>query len=195
MTRSINIIILLLGLTICSSVNGQLDTVENTMVLLEYGLPPGNVYLDARATIADNWGIKFNSVAGCIVSEHLTDSVRKHNKTTYAKIIDKFGKEWQTQFDEEVDKELKIQIIVRELISTQPYIIKLDSTLAVDGNGLHYFLTPENSNSRTTYLAVVFGWGDWNGDIKLVTYYELTINMTTKNVEIVSDKIELLGTE
>ena len=159
------------------------------MTILEFGFPPGNDYLNARATISENWDIQFNTVAGCMVTEQLVDSVKKHNEITYSQIIDKYGKDWETRFDNEVEKELQVQRQIRELIDNEIYIAKLDSTLGTKGNGLLYYLTPENP--KAIYSAVVFGWGDWNGKTELVTYYKLTIDINKEKVRIDSDKIEL----
>lgn len=181
------ILTILFILTAISPVKAQRDTATQT--ILEYGYPPGNDYLNARAIISDKWGIQFNSVAGCIVNDYLIDSVKQHNEKTYAQIIDKYGKDWETRFHKEVDKELKVQKKIRELIDNKDYITELDSTLGTKGNGLLFYLTPESPKS--TYSAIVFGWGVWNGKTELVTYYKLTIDPKKELVRIDSDKIEL----
>ncbi|MEZ4828711.1 MAG: hypothetical protein R3C61_20865 [Bacteroidia bacterium] len=186
MKRYLIILPILLTLTVCRSVKAQQDT--SKLTILEYGFPPGNDYLNARATVSNKWSIQFNSVADCIVPDQLIDSVKNHNEKTYSKIIDKYGKNWETHFGKEVERELLVQKKARKLIDNEPYIAKLDSTLGTEGNGLHYYLTPQY---RATYSAIVFGWGDWNGKTELVTYYKLTIEINKGIVRVDSDKIEL----
>ncbi len=127
------------------------------------------------------------------MTNQLVDSVKTHNETSYSQIIDKFGKDWETRFEMDVEKELEVQKKVRELIDNETYITTLDSTLGIKGNGLLYYLTPEKS--EMIYSAVVFGWGDWNGKTELVTYYQLTIDMNKESVRVDNDKIELHGSE
>ena len=191
----IRLIILLLALTLIdnSLLQGQQNTFTNTLTLLEYGFPSENDYLNARATIANNWGIKFESVAGCIVSEHLIDSVKQHNEEISERIISKFGEDWGIRFKKEVEKELEVQKIARRLVDNQRYIAKLDSTLGTQGNGLYYQLTPINPGIK--YSANIFGWGEWNEKTELVTFYKLEIDLDKKKVNITSDKIELFTFE
>ncbi len=178
---------ILIALTPIYFVNAQVDTTELT--ILEYGLPPAMHYINARETVANKWGIQFISVAGCVVSSHLMDSVKKHNERTYTKIVEKFGKDWNINFDQEVQKELQIQDIVVQLIKSETYIIKLDSTLRSKNNGLYYDLTPEVTEK--VYSAIIYGWGDWNGKTRIVKYYKLLIDIHNRTVSIVSDEMEL----
>lgn len=186
MKQAFIILTILFFSTVFNSVQAQQDTA--TLTILEYGLPPGNDYLNARATVADEWGLRFKRVAGCIVSDSLVDSVKKHNDSVYSQIVNGYGEYWETRFEKEVEKELEVQKKARALIDKQAYIARLDSTLGTEGNGLHYYLTPEQP--KTVYSAKVLGYGDLKGETELVTYYELTINLKTRDVKIDSDKIK-----
>ncbi len=58
------------------------DSVKITPVILVYGMLQPYLYEQAQTIICKQCNIQFLSVAGCIVSESLRDSVAKENKTT-----------------------------------------------------------------------------------------------------------------
>lgn len=87
-----------------------------SLTILELGLPPKNDYRNARSIIADKWGFDFKSVAGCVVTDHLIDSVKAHNTFVEARLDSLFGADWEERFDLEVEKELVIERNVRGLI-------------------------------------------------------------------------------
>lgn len=72
----------------CSPNDNQMQTEGSTNetkvkvipVILEYGMPPPYLYAQAQTIICKQHNIQFLSVAGCIVSESLRDSVVKENK-------------------------------------------------------------------------------------------------------------------
>lgn len=191
--KYISTLFVILLLTAVTPLPGQPDSQNQTVTILEYGFPRANDYRNAQSTVAERWGIEFKSVAGCMVTEHLIDSVKQHNELAHAQIVEKFGQEWRELFDQEVEVELSIQLSIRELIDSQVYIHNLDSTLRTEGNGLLYLLTPVNSEE--VYSAIVCGWGNWNGKRELLQYYRLLINQRIGSVEIENDVVELFTIE
>ncbi len=191
--KACNILALPVFLLSLSPLFGQPTPPKQKLTILEYGYPLPNDYRNAQPTVAERWGIEFKSVAGCMVTEHLIDSVKQHNKLAHAQIVGKFGQEWRELFDQEVEVELSIQLNIRELIDSQVYIHNLDSTLRTEGNGLLYLLT--SVNTEEVYSAIVCGWGDWNGKIEFLQYYRLIINQRIGSVEVENDVIELFTIE
>ncbi len=58
------------------------DSVKVTPVILVYGMLQPYLYEQAQTIICKRFNLQFLSVAGCIVSESLRDSVAKENKKT-----------------------------------------------------------------------------------------------------------------
>ena len=101
MNRSI-LIVLTLVITPIFSI-GQEDTSDSKFVLLEYGFPPINNYLDARREVSKKWDIQFKRIANCIVSEKLVDSVKHYNDSVIERISMLHGNDWKKRFDNEVE--------------------------------------------------------------------------------------------
>lgn len=180
-------------LTTVTSLPGQPDSQDQRLTILEYGFPRTNEYRNAQATVGERWAIEFRSVAGCMVTQEIIDSVAQHNEQSHTQIIDKFGPDWREKFNKEVEVELVIQLQVRELIDSVRFIQQLDSTLGTKGNGLHYLLT--QAGADLAYSVQVFGWGDWNGQSELLQYYLLQVDLKSETVEIENDVAELFNIE
>lgn len=104
------LLIILILFAYCNNVVGQhtSDTTNNSheFVLLRYGLQ--KVWQqNAEHTVSDRWGIKYYTVAGCIVSKKIIDSVAMHNRIMEKKIASKYGKRWNKKFNKEVNLEYK----------------------------------------------------------------------------------------
>ena len=89
-----------------------------------------------------------------------------------------------------MQEELKRQTAVRKLVDSQPYIMKLNSIMTSQRNGLRYHFVPD-SNSLERYQVTVLGWGDWEGETRIVSYYRLAVNTRQESVEIKSQEKEL----
>ncbi len=183
----------ILFLTTVTSLPGQPDSQNQTITILEYGFPRTNEYRNAQATVGERWAIEFRSVAGCMVTHEIIDSVAQHNEQSYTHIIDKFGPDWREQFNEEVKLELSSQLKVRELINSQNYIMSLDSTLRAKRKTLFYLLKAEDSDK--VYSAIIFGSGEWTDKPLFLQYYLLKIDLMSETVEIENDVVELFNIE
>jgi hypothetical protein len=164
----------------------QTKTINQKLRLLVYGLPDFKRQ-NAENVTAQKWGIEFYSVAGCLVTKELVDSVEKHNNTVKPLIIKKYGKDWSDKFDKEVDVEFQTEKKVTALIDQLNYIKKRQAEMEKEGNGLHYIMTPVANSTK--YNASIQGWGKWNGQDEWVTYYKLLVDYKAKSVKLLSDKI------
>ena len=87
-------IILLIFFATCqqdSTNNMQLDKGEK-LRLLTYGIPPDFASENAQSVIAEKWGLEFDRVGACTLTEELVGSVRRHNKKVQALIEKKIWK-------------------------------------------------------------------------------------------------------
>lgn len=191
--KCISTLLVVLLLTTITPLPGQPDSQNQTVTILEYGFPRTNDYRNAQATVGERWGIEFRSVAGCMVTQEVIDSVALQNEQSNTFIIEKFGPDWREEFNEEVEEELVVQQEVRELIDSQDYIISLDSTLRAKRQALIYLLKAEDSDK--VYSAIIFGSGEWTDKPVFFQYYLLQIDLMARTVEIENDVVELFTIE
>ena len=163
----------------------QLDT-SKKLRLHTYGGPPDMERQSAENVIADKWGIEYFSVAGCLVTQEIIDSVAKHNKEVEALIENKYGKLWQTSFDKEVEEELIKQKVASSLLDKETIIINKRKELEVEGNGLHYYFRPIN---KSEYKVSATGWGQINGKDEYVSYFRYLVDIENKKVKLTSDSL------
>ena len=182
--------LLIFILVSCNQKTKQGPTKEDkaNFTLLTYGLPDMERQ-NSRYVIANKWGIKFYPVAGCIVTAKLQDSVRKCNTIVNKNIEKKYGKNWSEKFEKEVDIEFEKEKLVSEILDNVSYIKKKDQEMALEGNGLHYFMTPIEKTEE--YNVSVQGWGKINKKDEWVTYYKIKVNYKTKEIDLVSSKVVL----
>ena len=188
---------LLLGLTLTSifSCKNNVQTVNNSnkvdtsLKILVYGLPDRE-QRRAMNTVAKKYDFHYYPVAGCVVSEHLLDSVNKENKKVYEILEQKFGKNWRLTFAAQVDTMKNLQRQVEELVKKESYITDKENELEKDDNGLDYLIEP--IVGQETFGVKAYGWGQWNGKTQLVIYYKLTVDLTKKIVIKNSDVVEKL---
>lgn len=77
-----------------------------TFRLLKSGVPPEAKVENALKIIGKKWGIAYYWVAGCIVSDKLSDSIEKNNSEVLKRIDLKFGKDWYVKFNQEVKQQI-----------------------------------------------------------------------------------------
>lgn len=104
-----------------SMVNAQENIMEKHTILI-YGLPSEPVYTNSKNVVAGKWGLEFRAIAGCVVTEEFVDSVDRVNSKTYSILEEKYGKDWQDRFYEEVEEEYaKEQTVIRILTDDAGY--------------------------------------------------------------------------
>ncbi len=74
--------------------------------LLRSGIPQEVKYENALNVIGKKWGIAYYWVAGCIVSDKLSDSIEKNNSEVLKRIELKFGKDWYVKFNQEIEQQI-----------------------------------------------------------------------------------------
>lgn len=164
-------------------------TVDTTLKILIYGLP-NMEQRRAMNTVAKKYGFTYFAVAGCIISEKLSDSVRKENKRVYEILERRFGNNWRPTFAAEVDTMQQLQQQVEALVKKEQYIINKESELEKDGNGLEYLIDP--IAGQNTFDVKAYGWEQCNGETELVIYYKMTVDLSKKAVIKNSEVVERL---
>lgn len=170
-------------------INDKSTNVDTTLQILTHGLPDREQQR-AMNSVAKKYGFRYYGVAGCIVSEHLLDSVNKENERVYKILEQRFGKDWLLTFATEVDTMERLQAQVEELVKKENYIVDKENELEKDGNGLYYLIDP--TDKQNVFAVKAYGWGQWNGETELIVYYKLTVNLTMEKVIKNSNMVEPL---
>ena len=95
------------ALLLCISSYGQKDQTPQ-FTIYTYGLRSW-VQSNPQYTVAKKYGIVYKSVAGCIVSKELVDSVQKHNDEVYHQLEKKYGPGWKASFEKQIDSLERIE--------------------------------------------------------------------------------------
>jgi hypothetical protein len=74
-----------------------------------YGLPNPPYQQKAEEVISRKWGFSTKSVAGCVVTEGLLDSVKQHNLAVDKSLSAKYGKDWNDRYRKELEAEVVFQ--------------------------------------------------------------------------------------
>jgi len=160
----------------------------NQFTLLTYGLP--DLYRqNARNVIAEKWGIRFYTAAGCTISEALRDSVKNHNNLANQNITAKYGENWSEKFKTEVDAEFDIQMEIIETLSRLDFIQKTNKELEQEGDALLYQMKPVAHSDN--YEVWIKGWGKTNktGESVMMIYYKIKFDSKTKKYKVLSNKM------
>lgn len=160
---------------------------EKPIRLLTYGLPNFKMQ-NAENVISAKWGIQIIGVAGCDVSEAIEDSIQKENLKAEELISKKYGKDWRTKFNSEIEDEFKLEEIAISLVAKKSYVEAKRVELIKDGNGLDYSLSI--IDKKTIFNVSVCGWGKVDGKSEWVIYYKFLVDYKKKKVKLISDKIE-----
>jgi len=186
------LIILSILVQSCNEQEKKVDSfkTDNDYTLLTYGLP-NMERQNSRNVIAEKWEIKFKSVAGCMVSEELVDSVKTINDRVDKNLEKKYGKYWNEKFEKEIDEEYEREKQITAILDKVDFIRKRDEQMGKEGNGLDYYMTPIK-NSPTDYDVSVEGWSTIKNKDMWVSYYRMRVNCKTKKYKLLEDKIKTI---
>lgn len=158
---------ILFGLLCASALcEAQSAAADSTFRILTYGLPRFE-YQNATWVVGQKWGIEHRSVAGCVVTHELMDSVKNENDRVVAAIVSRFGADWNERFDAEVELEYQREKLVLQKIQELPYIQVRQKEMTAEGNGLHYWVIPGPNGDE----VMVQGYAPWEGGTEWLTLY------------------------
>jgi len=159
---------------------------DTTPTILTYGFRIMELER-ARNVVAQKYGFRFFTVAGCIVTQQLMDSINKENDATYAILEKQLGKNWEKRFDNEVEKVKKIQYRIEALAMKEAYIIARQQELAKHNNNLYFLITPL-PNSRE-WEVKAYGWETEEYTEQMI-FYKMKADLRRKKIELLSSKVE-----
>ncbi|MBI5373014.1 MAG: hypothetical protein HZA79_13410 [Sphingobacteriales bacterium] len=150
--------------------------------LLTYGLRD-DTRRNASSIIQQKWKIEIYSVAGCIVTQQLEDSVKRENDKTYKLIENEYGKGWENKFDAEVENEYKIEAQIDSLVKKQAYIENKEIVNPLPGAPFPMYPVGNNGN----YIVAISTYNRQWEEQKL---YRLKVNYIKGAIEVLEDYIQ-----
>lgn len=152
---------------------------DSSLTILTYGLPDIS-QRSAMDAVAKNYNFSYYAVAGCIVTDQLLDSVDRENKKVYDILEKRFGKNWQSKFNDEVQTMVKSQRQVIKLVKKERYISTKETELGNGGYGLDYII--DQNHNQSSFNVKVYGWNEILVKPEQVILYELTVDLKNKTV-------------
>lgn len=112
----------------------QNQSKDEYYTILGYGMPDMERQRLVEG-ISEKWKIKNIDVAGCEVTQELTDSVAAENKKTYAALEKRYGKDWKVRYEKDIEAFIMKQADIMDiLIVNKPFREKLKScNIEIDG--------------------------------------------------------------
>ena len=84
---------------------------------LTFGMPDFNEYI-IKKKVDEKWNIKYISVAGCVVTEKLLDSIKIENQKTNSALEKKFGKDWKKLYEKDVQNIVTLEVDIMDILIT-----------------------------------------------------------------------------
>lgn len=148
------------------------DTCEPIKILV-YGLS-APIHSQVASIVAKEYGFSYYTVAGCIVTQELLDSVEVENKKSYEILGKRFGDNWREAFDEKVENMIAKYKRVSELVYSKSYVKELEQRLTNQNKYLEIDIQPV-SNS-TSFKVNLFEWEYVNDSSRQKLYYNLIVD-------------------
>lgn len=81
--------------------DSRVESLENKQfVFYTYGFP--RPFNEARATVLRKWGIRYESIAGCVIDHTIEQKAATQNKKTREALVAYYGKDWESRLEHEI---------------------------------------------------------------------------------------------
>lgn len=130
--------------------------------------------------VGEKWNIDFISVAGCVITKELQDSVNLHNDQIASLMVGKYGNNWRKDFDESLMEEFNNESVVFDLIDSTDFIQDWKVQMETDSILIGYDFEPVSKS--TQYKVILKGINLKNGENRV--YYRLMADYRTKMVVV-----------
>ncbi|WP_342644741.1 hypothetical protein [Mucilaginibacter sp. CSA2-8R] len=157
---------------------------------LSYGLPKDMRTQNVQSVLSKKWGLTDKSVAGCVVTKSLTDSVTRHNRKVDDAMDARFGNNWRKQYKQDYNHELVVQNKAIALLNQEPLIIKKRNQLKKEHTDIQIFLDP--TPKPAVYNAMVSCYESQSENPRYVQVYQYEVNVDKPAVRLLNDPFKPL---
>ncbi len=149
-----------------------------------YGFPDQT---DRQRQIVDDWyGFRFQILAGCLVTDSLTRSVKRHNEITDSVMTIRKGKDWMTRFEKSVDSLFTIDSTAIEIARSDKFVKNFEVNTEKHNDEYNYYpnltyyvhFTPIENQK----LVSLEGYGVIYKKVRHINYLRITVDMANRKV-------------
>ena len=155
-----------------------------------YGLPNPAYKPNAEAVLSRKWGFVTKSVAGCVVTPGLLDSVALHNKAVDKSLLAKYGKNWNDRYTKELAAEVVRQKKVADILDRDPDLNIKRNQIEKEDGALNYYMWP--STNQEMYEVTVTGWKMVKEESVNILYGTYEVDLNNSSTSLKSGKVTKL---
>lgn len=156
---------------------------------LSYGLlAPGG--MNADNVVANRWGFTYHTIAGCVVTEQLADSIKDHNQQVNNLLMGRYGKDWRKRYKTEVKQEHEAEQTALTLLKSYPEFAAKCKHLKGNGSGIIYHFDPVHP--LHVYEIDITGADKFQGKETWVSYALYEVNLDQRIVKLSRHSIKSL---
>ncbi len=160
------------------------------LTYLSYGFPKDMRTQNVRSVLSKKWALTDKSVAGCLVSRQLKDSVDHHNRKVKDAMNARFGKNWEKQYKIDYQQELARQNKAIALLNKEPLIIKKRKQLTKEYTDIQIYLIPRSTPS--VYDAYISCYENRGENPRYIQVYQYEVDVDKPTVKLLNDKVKPL---
>lgn len=150
---------------------------EEKIAFLTYGLPDFD-RAPIEQAVAGKWGFTFLTIADCLLDQAFMDSVSKVNAAADKKMIARYGSNWRSRYEQEVDMLYATPDRAQLLVNQQLYIWQKEQDLRQSNDSLSFAWT--NTPKPGVYQVVV------SGSSKNTIFYKLLVDYPKYKVSLLT---------
>jgi hypothetical protein len=156
----------------------QNNHTEEKICFLTYGFPDIE-RVEVEQAIAAKWGFAFYTVGACTINQALIDSVARVNNAANKRMEARYGANWRSRYQQEVDAVFATPERAQELVNQQLYIWRKEQELKQYNDSLHYaWATTER---KGVYKVIV------SGSVKNTIFYKLLVDYPKYKVSLLTN--------
>ncbi|MGF6848469.1 hypothetical protein QFZ51_003704 [Chitinophaga sp. W3I9] len=177
--KSLSAFAIFLLISFTSLAQPQNNHTEEKICFLTYGFPDIE-RVQVEQTIARKWGFAFYTVGECTVDQTLIDSVARVNNVANRKMEARYGSNWSSRYQQEVDAVFATPERAQELVNQQLYIWRKEQELKVQNDSLRYAWAA--TGRKGVYKVIV------SGSAKNIIFYKLLVDYPKYKVSLLTDR-------
>ncbi|SKD08642.1 hypothetical protein SAMN05660461_4518 [Chitinophaga ginsengisegetis] len=156
----------------------QNNHTEEKICFLTYGFPDVE-RVEVEQAIAGKWGFAFYTVGECTIDQALIDSVARVNDAANKRMEARYGSNWRSRYQQEVDAAFATPERAQQLVNQQLYIWRKEQELKMHNDSLHYAWAA--TGRKGVYKVIV------SGSLKNTIFYKLLVDYPKYKVSLLTN--------
>jgi hypothetical protein len=166
--------------------NIEFDTINYDYHFLQAGLIfPSN----ANFEVSKKWRVGYKHIADCGADKETLILLHAHNDSVEKLVNQKYGVNWEKEFNSQVAAELANETKARELLINRVVSPSTDTTEYYSSLSFRYSI--ETIKFGEIYNIKVSTKDVWKGKYQEVDYFVAIVNIKNSNIEMISQNFNL----